>query len=88
MARTDLICHEIDGEAVLYDAVYDVTYRFNATGYTIWKSCNGRRTIEDIAHQLADKYDVSREAAREDVSAAIDQMWRDGLLERREANAP
>ncbi len=82
--RQDLICFELDDEAVLYDNAFNTTCRLNATAYVIWKLCDGLGDVTAIAEQLSRRYDVSAAQARQDVRNALGQMFADGLLVRKE----
>jgi hypothetical protein len=79
--RTDLITHEIDGEAILYDPAANLTHLLNETGLFIWQHCDGTRTAEEIAIVLTGQYDVTIDIARLDVRSAIERMWDNLLLQ-------
>lgn len=80
MHRDDLDCHELDGEAILYDHTFNTTYRLNETGYLIWKHCDGSADAERIARLLTASYDVPESVARADVQETIATMNKEGLL--------
>ena len=80
--RKPLTCHRVDDEVLLYDADAGATHRLNRTAYTIWRSCDGRRTGDAIAARLGRVWDVDSAQARTDVHRAIRQMLRHGLIER------
>ena len=67
MRRTDLLVHELDGEALLYDAGRADTHRLNQTAFLIWQRCDGSRDATRIAAELVDAYDVTLEVAFEHV---------------------
>lgn len=80
LRRDDLDCHEIDNEAVLFDPAFDTTARLNATAFFIWRSCDGRSTVESIADKLVEAFDVAPSIAAHDARIAIDDLWACGLL--------
>ena len=65
--RTDLTVHELDGEALVYDAATANTHRLNETALFIWRQCRGRQDVQHIAERLTEIYDVSLESAIEHV---------------------
>lgn len=78
--RDDLDRHELDDEVVFYDNAFNTTYRLNATGYFIWKSCDGRTRIADIATRLASQYDAPASQLNADVSDFVGELHAQGLL--------
>ena len=65
--RTDLRLHELDGEALIYDAASADTHRLNGTGYFIWRECDGGNSPEQIARRVNESYDVTLEEALQHV---------------------
>ncbi|KYK37985.1 MAG: PqqD family protein [Theionarchaea archaeon] len=53
--------------------VTETGYAFNETGSVIWELCDGSRTIEDIAAILANRFDIAKETAEEDVEEFIEE---------------
>ena len=79
--RSDLVVQELDGEALLYDPLAHLLHRLNDTGFLIWRLCDGRRSVDEIAALLTESYDVGWDAARQDVAQAIEQMADNLILE-------
>jgi len=79
--RSDLVVHELDGEALIYDAKTADTHRLNGTAFFIWQCCAGRDSPTKIADQLAECYDVRPNAALNHVRRMIDELCQKGLLE-------
>jgi len=78
--RDDLDRHELDDEVVFYDNAFNTTYRLNATGYFIWKSCDGRTGVADIATRLASEYDAPEPQLNADVADFVIELHSQGLL--------
>ena len=78
--RDDLLCHELDGEALLYDQGENVTCRLNDTAYFIWQSCDGLHSPEDIARMVAERFEVDRTTAEHDVPHAIRLLAKSGMV--------
>lgn len=85
--RGDLHCHLLDGEAILYDAAFNTTYRLNDTAYRVWRLCDGERDLNAIAHRVCEIYCVEMAQATEDVHTLVDQMRAQGLLRDAEGGA-
>ncbi|UCF34993.1 MAG: HPr-rel-A system PqqD family peptide chaperone [Phycisphaerales bacterium] len=78
--RTDVTLHELDGEALIFDATSGDTHRLNETAYFIWRTCDGTRDLTAIADALCDAYDVAREAAEEHVREIVTLLAERKLL--------
>ena len=78
--RSDLLCRVIDGEALIYDKLSNLTHRLNDTALFIWEQCNGTRGPDLIAERVRQRYDVNGATAGADVREAIRLMNRNGLL--------
>ena len=78
--RGDLTVHELDGEALIYDASSADTHRLNSTALFIWRLCDGRYDPEQIAQKVADVYEVSLDDARRHVLSMIEAFARRQLV--------
>ena len=74
LRRTDMTVYELDGEALVYDAATADTHRLNETALFIWRQCDGRRDVPQIAQHLADVYHVSLESAIEHVARMLSEF--------------
>lgn len=72
--------HELDGEALVYDAASTDTHRLNATAWFIWRRCNGARSARDIAAGLCDVFDVDVATALGHVRRTIELLAGKGML--------
>lgn len=79
--RRDLTIHELDGEALLYDALTGDTHRLNATAWCVWQLCDGVRTAGDIAAALSERYQITAEAAQPHVETILSRFCERGLLQ-------
>lgn len=66
---------EIDGDLVLYDPQTDSTFLLNRVSAAIWDLCDGERSAEDIAREIAGAY-TGRETDEvlRDTREALDQL--------------
>lgn len=79
--RDDVVIHEIDGEAILYDPRTGNSHRLNVTALDIFQCCDGAATAARVAESLSHRYDESIDVLREQVRVAIDALDARGLLE-------
>lgn len=56
-------------------------YRLNGTGSLIWKLLESPRTIRDLSDALATEFNVSLEAANQDVQGFVGELEDVGLVE-------
>ena len=54
--KDDLVMRQIPGELLVYDLKRHKAFCLNDTAANIWKSCNGKRTVADLATELQTQY--------------------------------
>ena len=79
-----LAWREIDGEAVIISPEDSHVHELNETASLIWKNADGKHSAEEIAHVVAESYDVGLAAAKADVEELIEALSAKGLLARTE----
>ncbi|MEK6283393.1 MAG: PqqD family protein [Acidobacteriota bacterium] len=84
--REGIISKEADGELLIYDLERDKAHCLNLTAAFIWKNCNGRRTISELARAVSKEMDVTIDEAV--IQLAIRQLSRDNLLKGYKAMPP
>ena len=72
--RKDLIVHELDGEAVVYDPLTANTHRLNSTALEIWRQCDGNHRAADIAARLTELFEVSLSESQKHVDRMIREL--------------
>ncbi len=79
LARTDrLLTERVDGELLVYDLDGDVAVHLNETAALVWRSCDGSRTVAELATLVAHE---RGEAPDEDVVLmALDNLSEHGLI--------
>ena len=80
LRRSDLVIHELDGEALIFDQTTSDTHRLNSTALAIWRLCDGRHDADDIARALIEVYDVSKDAAARHVERLLESFLHLGLI--------
>ncbi len=77
--QSQLVVREIDDEVLVYDLERDTALCLNQTAATVWKSCNGERTVGEITALVA--VALGFEVDEQVVWFALDQLSKDHLLE-------
>ncbi|MEK6334841.1 MAG: PqqD family protein [Acidobacteriota bacterium] len=81
-ARKDnLVLREIPGELLVYDLKRHKAFCLNETAASVWKSCNGQRTVSDLADSLAGN--GATPVDEKIVWLALDQLEKSNLLHRK-----
>jgi coenzyme PQQ synthesis protein D (PqqD) len=78
--QSSLIVKEIENETLVYDLESDKAHCLNVTAARVWKSCDGRTTVSEIAEQLGSNLDQPVDESV--VWLALDQLEKLKLLEK------
>ncbi|SRR6266851_3003021 len=80
VARAEsLIVKEVDGETLVYDLKTDKAHCLNETAARVWKNCDGRNSVSEIAEILSRE---SNSTVKDEVVwLAVDQLEKFKLLE-------
>ena len=70
---------EIEGESVLLDTT-GALHHLDAIGTLIWACCDGSSSMDELAVDLANAFNVDRKRARRDVTAFVRTLVSRGLL--------
>jgi hypothetical protein len=76
--QASLIIKEVDDETLVYDLVTDEAHCLNSTAARVWKSCDGRNTVTEIAAHLGSPDQAIDENV---VWLALDQLEKFKLLD-------
>lgn len=80
VARTEsLIVKEVNGETLVYDLKNDKAHCLNETAARVWKNCDGRKSVSEIAEVLS--RESNSKVSEELVWLALDQLEKFKLLE-------
>ena len=77
--KTGLIVKGLNDEVLVYDLERDKAHSLNSSAAFIWKKCNGRRTVREVAQALSKEFKVP--ADEQTVWLALDQLSKFNLLE-------
>ena len=84
--RHDLVTRQIPGELLIYDLTRHKAFCLNQTAALIWKKCNGKRSVVELAAELQ-KHCQSPVDERV-VWLALDQLEKSRLLSVSAARPP
>lgn len=77
--KAGLIVKNLNDEVLVYDLERDKAHSLNSSAAFIWKKCNGRRTVAEVAQALSKEFKVP--ADEQTVWLALDQLSKFHLLE-------
>jgi len=77
--KNDLVTRQIPGELLVYDLKRHKVYCLNETAAAVWKSCDGKRTVSDLAAKL--QKDQKSPVDEMIVWLALDQLEKSCLLQ-------
>jgi hypothetical protein len=78
--QSSLIVKEIEDETLVYDLEADKAHCLNVTAARVWKSCDGKTTVSEIAEQLGSS--LNQPVDESVVWLALDQLEKFKLLEK------
>jgi hypothetical protein len=86
-ARTEgLVIQEMSDEVLVYDLNTNKAHSLNRTAASVWKKCDGKNSVSDIAALLESEF---KTPVQEDlVWLAIDQLGKDDLLQAKQITSP
>lgn len=79
-ARADLSVYPLDDDLVVYDPRTGESFILNPTGRLVWERCNGERTSEDIAGEIAVLHGISAEQAYADITELLESFQQANLF--------
>jgi hypothetical protein len=77
--KSNIFAENLPEELILYDKSIDKVHCLNKTVAAIWESCDGTRTVDDLAHILEAKLGAPPD--RQLVLLALEELEKAGLLE-------
>ena len=79
LARTDgLLTETVDREVLVYDLERDTAFHLNSTAALVWRSCDGSRTVAELAALVAEE--LGEEPNEDVVLMALDNLSDHGLI--------
>lgn len=77
--KQNIVVQQLEDEVLVYDLLKNKAFCLNKTSAVIWQSCNGERTIEEIAEVSGTTLNAA--VTSEMVWLALEQFKKDNLLE-------
>ena len=77
---SDVLFHNLDGEAVLLNLQSGKYFGLDSIGTRIWNLMVEHHTLPATYHTLLEEYDVDAERLRADLLALVDQLAAHGLV--------
>jgi len=72
---------EMEGESVLYSYEEETMVHLNQSAVLIWRLCDGKRTVREIADLIADAFPEAADKVAIDVSEMIERFQKEGVVE-------
>ena len=81
LAREDLVLQDLGTELMLYDPKNDSAHVLNHTAVVVFKLCDGKHSLEDIASEVKDKFKMNEEYdLSRDIRNFLEEFKAKGLL--------
>lgn len=80
-ARSRVAEIQLDGESLLYEDRLGVLHELNPVAALVWTEYDGRRTLDQIAGELAATFDAEPDTIRRDLVALTTDLVERGVLE-------
>jgi len=79
-SRADLETRVVDDEMIVFDVAAQRVHRLNASASIIWRRCDGRTSVDEIANHLATAHDLPVARVADDVQQTLAELERYGLI--------
>lgn len=76
----------LDEELVIYNPVTGASFVLNETGRLVWERCNGERTRQEIAREIAALHDITLDHALDDVTELLMSFQEVNLIAEQRAD--
>lgn len=84
----NVIAEVIDGEAILVDLRSGNYFSIQGNGALLWEAIAQGTSLETIANQIVDAFDLDRAVAEETVVSFSNELEREGLIVALEGDQP
>jgi hypothetical protein len=78
--KRDLLCSELEGEAVILDLSSGVYFGLNVVGARIWELLQAGRDLRSVRDALVAEFDVTPDRCEADLLDIVGRMAADGLV--------
>jgi hypothetical protein len=84
----DVLCQDLDGEAVLLNLKTGIYLGLDAVGFRMWHLIEEHSDLGKVVAVLIGEYDVAADRCAEDLFALVVQMADQGLVRLAATNPP
>lgn len=84
----DTPARTIDGEAIVITPHDSTLHTLNETATYIWDRADGTRTLEDIAKEMLEEFEVEEDTLRADALAFVEEAVEKGLMQVSDEPSP
>jgi len=77
----DVLMRELGGESVLLNLNRECYFGLDEVGTRMWTALTASESIQAAYERLLDEYEVDGERLRQDLSALIEKLMEQGLVE-------
>jgi coenzyme PQQ biosynthesis protein PqqD len=78
--RSGFQLEHLDGETLLYRHSLKKMIYLNESAASVWKLCDGQRTVDEIVNLLLQAYPEVADSLARDIDEALDHLVREGAL--------
>ncbi|MDZ7817300.1 MAG: lasso peptide biosynthesis PqqD family chaperone [Aliarcobacter sp.] len=79
--NNDLLSSEMDDELVMMNLESNNYYGLNKIGKDIWEILEENQTLESLCNKLIEKYDVSFEECKNDITPFLEKLKESNIIE-------
>lgn len=80
LKREEVLCKELEGEGILFNPQNEAVHVLNKTALAIWKLCDGKFDVQEIATEIATTFEGDECDIFNDVRKCIADFRKQQLL--------
>jgi hypothetical protein len=84
VASRDQVSSDLGGEIAILDLKGETYYGLDAVGARIWSLIQEPRTVEEVRDILVSEYEVDPDRCKSDLTALLQRLADEGLIEVRD----
>jgi PqqD family protein of HPr-rel-A system len=80
-AAQNVTAADFEGEVVAYSPASTKGYHLNATAAWVWKHCDGKHNVDELAALMREEFDCEKADVRSDINKTLGELLASGLIE-------
>jgi hypothetical protein len=80
-AAQNVTAADFEGEVVAYSPKSTKGYHLNATAAWVWKHCDGKHSVDDLAALMREEFDCAQADVPSDIEKTLRELLASGLIE-------